>query len=133
MILVDTSVIVGMLRGHRSAPVEKLNSMEASGIPFAIPMLCCQEVLQGAANEREWRLLERNLSSQRLVLPADPMATHREAARIFFECRRRGITVRSSVNCLIAALALEMSAELLHDDEDYDRIARIRPLKRLRG
>lgn len=132
MIFVDTSVLIGMLRGHRSSPIDRLAALEASDTPFAIPMLCCQEVMQGAADEREWRLLRANLSTQRLVIPADPVATHWEAARIFFECRRKGFTVRSSIDCLIAAIALEAEAELLHDDDDYERIAKVRPLKLLR-
>ncbi len=132
MVVVDTSVLIGALRGHHSAPISRLLEMETLGVPYAIPMLCCQEVLQGAANEREWRLLKANLSSQRLLVPTDPVATHWEAARIFFECRRRGFTVRSSVDCLIAALVLEADAELLHDDDDFERIAKVRPLRSLR-
>ncbi len=133
MILVDTSVLIGALRGHHSAPIARLIDLETHGVPYAIPMLCCQELMQGAANEREWQLLKANLSTQRLVVPRDQVAVHWEAARIFFECRRRGLTVRSSVDCLIAAIALEADAELLHDDDDYHRVARVRPLKLLRG
>jgi predicted nucleic acid-binding protein len=133
MIFVDTSVLIAALRGHSSAPVLRLNALEAQGVPYAIPVLCCQEVLQGAANEREWALLSSNLSTQRLIVPAQPLAVHWEAARIFFECRRRGLTVRSSVDCLIAAIALEAGAELLHDDDDFERVAKVRPLRLLRG
>jgi predicted nucleic acid-binding protein len=96
--------------------------------------LCCQEVLQGARDEDEWRVLHENLSAQRLAAPADPMALHWEAARIFFDCRRRGITVRSSVDCLIAAQAMAAKATLLHDDEDFERIQKVRKgLKTERG
>jgi predicted nucleic acid-binding protein len=132
VIFVDTSVLIGMLRGHRSSAIDRLTALEESDTPFAIPMVCCQEVMQGAADEREWRLLRANLSTQRLVIPADPLAAHWEAARIYYECRRRGFTVRSSIDCLIASIAIEAQAELLHDDDDYERIARIRPLKLLR-
>jgi len=127
MIFVDTSVLVDYLRGKSTPAVEMLASLDANGVPYSIPFLCCQEILQGARDEREWRLLRGNLSTQRLVLPAAPVTLHWEAARIFFDCRRRGLTVRSSVDCLIAAQAIESAATLLHDDEDYERIKKVRP------
>ena len=131
MIFVDTSVLVGTLRGHRSAPIDRLAVLESSATPYAIPMMCCQEVLQGAANEREWRLLRANLATQRLVIPADPIAVHWEAARIFFDCRRRGLTVRSSVDCLIAAIAIENRVPVWHRDRDFTAISRYTPLETL--
>ena len=54
-------------------------------------------------------------------------------ARVFFDCRRKGLTVRSSTDCLIAALALERGDVLLHDDADFDAIAKVRPLRSIRG
>ena len=126
MIFVDTSVLVDYLRGKSTPAVEMLANLDANSVPYAIPFLCGQEILQGARDEREWRLLRGNLSTQRLALPADPAALHWEAARIFFDCRRRGLTVRSSVDCLIAAQAIEAAATLLHDDEDYERIKKVR-------
>ncbi|RLA59144.1 MAG: hypothetical protein DRR04_09255, partial [Gammaproteobacteria bacterium] len=44
---------------------------------------------------------------------------HGKAARIYYDCRRTGITVRSSVDCLIAQCALENELVLLHQDRDY--------------
>lgn len=130
MILVDTSVLIDFLRGKDTAAVKLLARLEASDIPFAIPIVCCQEVMQGARDEKEWRLLHEHLSLQRLAVPADPVKLHWEAARIFFDCRRQGLTVRSSVDCLIAAQAIEAKATLLHNDEDFERIRSVR--KRLR-
>ena len=126
MIYVDTSVLIDLLRGKATPAAEFLTGLETSDIPYAIPLLCCQEVLQGARDEAEWRLLHDNLSTQRLALPVDPAALHWEAARIFFDCRRRGLTVRSSVDCLIAAQAMEAKATLLHADEDFERIRKVR-------
>jgi predicted nucleic acid-binding protein len=134
MIFVDTSVIIDLLRGKTTPATEFLAGLEESDVPYAIPLLCCQEVLQGARDEDEWRVLHENLSAQRLAVPADPMALHWEAARIFFDCRRRGITVRSSVDCLIAAQAIAAKATLLHDDEDFEWIRKVRKgLKTERG
>jgi len=126
MIFVDTSVLLDLLRGKATPAADFLANLEANDIPYAIPLLCCQEVLQGARDEAEWRVLHENLSAQRLALSADPAALHWEAARIFFDCRRRGIAVRSSVDCLIAAQAMAAKATLLHDDEDFERIRKVR-------
>ena len=134
MIYVDTSVIIDLLRGKATKAADFLAGLDANEVPYAIPLLCCQEVLQGARDEDEWRVLHENLSAQRLAAPVDPAALHWEAARIFFDCRRRGITVRSSVDCLIAAQAIAAQATLLHDDEDFERIKKVRKgLKTERG
>jgi hypothetical protein len=103
-----------------------LASIEASDTPFAIPILCCQEVMQGARDEKECEILREHLSLQHLAVPVDLTAPPWEAARIFFDCRRRGLTVRSSVDCLIAAHAIEAKATLLHNDEDFERIKKVR-------
>nr|MBC8246715.1 PIN domain-containing protein [Deltaproteobacteria bacterium] len=55
-----------------------------------------------------------------------------EAARIYFELRRRGVTVNSPIDCCIAQIALEYGALLLHRDNDFERVARIRPLQQER-
>jgi hypothetical protein len=126
-------VLVDLLRGRHTPASDRLRQLEATGTPYGIPMICCQEVLQGAKDEREWRTLRAYLGTQRLVVPLDPQAVHLEAARIFFECRRQGVTVRSTVDCLIAALVLEGQAALLHDDDDYEQMRKVRPLATLRG
>ena len=86
-----------------------------------------QEVLQGAADEREFALLDEYLTSQTMLLPRDPIGTHRDAARLYFDCRRRGFTPLSTVDCLIAQIALEHAVPLLHDDRDFERIAKVAP------
>lgn len=131
MILVDTSVLIAYLRGDDTPAAAALHTLETQDIPFSIPVVCAQEVLQGSADDEEWRLLDEHLSTQRLLPVADPWTTHRNAARIFFDCRRRGLTVRSSTDCLVAQQALDGDAILLHDDEDYERIREVRPLRTL--
>lgn len=133
MIFVDTSVLIDFLRGTTTLAVERLAQFEADGVPFAIPLICYQEVLQGARDQREWRLLDGYLKTQRLETPDDPRSLHFDAARVYFDCRRRGITVRSTVDCLIAAQVLCANGTLLHDDDDFDRVARVRPLKAIRA
>ena len=133
MIFVDTSVLIDFLRGTTTPAVERLAQFEADGVPFGIPLICYQEVLQGARDQREWRLLDGYLKTQRLETPDDPRSLHFDAARVYFDCRRRGITVRSTVDCLIAAQVLRANGTLLHDNDDFDHVATVRPLKAIRG
>lgn len=133
MILVDTSVLVDFFRGRDTPAVERLARLDAGDGSFSIPGVCCQELLQGAKDEAEWKLLARYLGTQRILHSEDPWRTHVEAARIYFDLRRRGLTVRSTVDCWIAQLALEVDGTLLHDDDDFDAIGRVRELHAIRG
>ncbi|HEX3553872.1 MAG TPA: PIN domain-containing protein [Thermoanaerobaculia bacterium] len=133
MIVVDSSVLIDWFKGRATPTTDRLQDLENAGIPFSIPGVCLQEVLQGARDEREWKLLSEYLESQDLLLSADSVSTHRDAARIFYDCRRKGITIRSSVDCFIAQLALEHDGVLLHDDDDFEWIRQVRPLKTMRA
>jgi predicted nucleic acid-binding protein len=90
LIIVDSSVLIGLLRGHNSPPIERLQRLEEEEIPFMLPIVCYQEILQGAKDQREWNVLSEYLGSQDLLLPEDQFATHRGAARIYFDCREKG-------------------------------------------
>lgn len=133
MILVDTSVLVDYFRGKDTLAVRRLDALEADEVDFGIPLPCVQEILQGARNEAEWKRLRTLLIVQEIVAPEDPLEAHLGAARIYFDCRRKGLTVRSSLDCLIAQIALERGDELLHDDNDFEAIRKVRPLRTLRG
>jgi predicted nucleic acid-binding protein len=133
MIVVDTSVLIGLVRKTDTPAVRRLKALEQDGVPWFLPLECVQEVLQGARSDQEWKRLHDNLTSQRLLVPADPLACHVEAARIYFECRRKGITLRGAIDALIAAQVLEGDHVLLHDDEDYERMKAVRGLRTLQG
>ena len=102
-----------------------VRDLEQRAVPFGIPLVCCQELLQGARDRREWKALHDVLCTQRLLAPRDGWAVHVAAARIYFDARRRGITLRSTVDCFIAALAIEHDGLLAHADGDYERMARV--------
>ena len=133
MIVVDTSVLIDFLRGAATAGAERLRKLEDQETPFALPAICCQEVLQGAKDVKEWDLLLSYLETQRILYPKASWASYAEGARIFFECRRRGITLRSTLDCLIAQMVIEQDGTLLHDDEDFERIKEVRNLRTLRA
>ena len=51
------------------------------------------------------------------------------AANLYRTARRRGLTIRRSVDCLIAATGLEVGAEIYHNDRDFDAVARVSDLR----
>lgn len=123
MILVDTSVLIDFFRGAGSGPADRLREILASRTPFGISSVIYQEILQGAKSEKEYILLRDYLSTQRFFHPRDPVKSYEEAALIYFECRKKGVTVRSTIDCLIAQTALEQNLLLLHNDRDFDAMA----------
>ena len=123
MILVDTSVWIDVLRDRQGDVVESFRK-KTYGEILVLSRFTQLELLQGAKSGDEWNLLEKYLSTQFYLEATEK--TWSGAARIFFELRRKGITVRSSIDCCIAQVALENGALLLHKDADFDRIASIR-------
>lgn len=128
MIIVDTSVLIQLFRGENTVQTKYLSKLEREGIELGIPAICIQEVLQGALDTKEFNLLKKHLLSQKIIVPEDPISTHVEASKIYFDSRRNGHTIRSTVDCLIAQLSLELKAPLLHADRDYLKILEVRPL-----
>ena len=126
MILVDTSVWIDVLR-DRQGDVVKSFRKKTHGEILVLSRFSQLELLQGAKSDKDWKQLDEYLSSQFYLEATE--RTWSDAARMFFELRRKGITVRSSIDCCIAQVALEHDALLLHKDADFDRIASIRPLR----
>ena len=95
------------------------------GVPVAVTYIVAQELLHGVATPEAFERLERYLGSQRRVELSDPWLGAVEAARIFGVCRAAGVTVRSSVDCLIARIAIEHDLALLHDGGGFEEIVRV--------
>jgi predicted nucleic acid-binding protein len=129
MILIDTSVLIDFFKGSKNEATSRFRLILEQGINFGITSHIFQEVLQGAKSEKEYNLLRRYLETQRFFHPKDPVDSFAEAARIFFQCRKRGVTIRSTIDCLIAQIALEHDLLLLHSDHDFHLIAKVIPLK----
>ena len=129
MILVDTSVLIDFFKGIKNPAEVKFKSILEQDIPFGITSLIYQEVLQGAKSEKEYAGLKKYLSSQRFFHPKDPIETSAKAAGIYFRCRKKGITVRSTVDCMIAQIAIESELLLLHNDRDFEAMAAVAALK----
>lgn len=129
MILVDTSVLIDLFKGNNSESVENLRDIIHKQIPFGITSVIYQEILQGAKTEKEYSFLKEYLSTQRFFHPQDPLSTYADAANIFYSCRRKGVTIRSTIDCLIAQIAIEHELLLLHNDKDFTAMAQVIDLK----
>jgi len=126
--MVDSSVWVDLFRDRTGAVAALLAKIvDNRDIVLARPTEL--ELLQGARDESEWDLLARYLAGQEFLDPAP--ATWKAAARIYFDLRRMGVTVRSSIDCCLAQIAIEQEALLLHRDHDFEKIAAIRPLQQI--
>ena len=120
MILIDTSAWVEFLRDTGSPACNRVD--ELLGVESAICDAVRMEVLSGARNERHARDLRR-LLARATVLPTGP-AHYDDAATLFRTCRRNGETVRKLIDCLIGAIAIDAGLPVLHQDSDFDVLAR---------
>jgi len=129
MILVDTSVLIDFFKGIQNDPSLSLKEIIRQQIPFGIASVVYQELLQGAKNKKEYKILDEYLSCQRFFHPLDSVGSYGKAAWIYLSCRKHGITVRSSIDCLIAQIAIEHDLLLLHNDKDFINMAPLINLK----
>ena len=126
MILVDTSVWIDVLR-DRQGRARGVFQAFMGDEPYVLCRFTQLELLQGAKDGLEWGLLDEYLSAQYYLEATEN--TWRDAARIYFELRRKGLTISSPMDCCIAQIAMDGDALLLHRDRDFEKIGRIRPLK----
>ena len=120
MILVDTSAWIEFLRDTGSSVCNRVEKLIESEIAVCDPV--CMEVLAGAKNERHLRDL-RGLLARAILLPVTP-GDYDEAAALYRTCRSAGETVRKLIDCLIGSIAIRTGATLLHNDSDFDVLAR---------
>jgi predicted nucleic acid-binding protein len=125
--LVDTSVWIDYLRGTMTDAVKQFTRLLDERQPFGITSVIYQEILQGADSDVSFARLEKYLRTQLFFHPMDPLTSYAEAARLYSRCRRAGITLRSTIDCLIAQTAIEHGLVLLHSDRDFDNIAKVVP------
>lgn len=124
MILVDTSIWIELFRDsdpHKS-PVE----LDLEEVVTCLPVV--QEVLQGFDDQRAFQIAREAMFALPMVESPLTDEIFQLAIDLYRSARRSGVTVRSSVDCLIAACALRSSLTVLHQDRDFDALAKIAPL-----
>ena len=120
MILVDTSAWIEFLRNTGSTVCNRVEVLIESEIAVCDPIR--MEVLAGARSERHLASL-RGLLARATLLPTDP-ADYDEAAALYRACRREGETVRKPIDCLIGSIAMRAGVPVLHNDDDFEVLAR---------
>ena len=125
MILVDTSVWIETFRRRNPLRLDKI--LDFDDVVTCLPVV--QEVLQGFADERAFRLARESLLALPIVESPLTAGVFEEAVGIYRSARRHGLTVRSSVDCLIAACAIRHGLTVLHADRDFATIAKVSPLQ----
>jgi predicted nucleic acid-binding protein len=121
MILVDTSVWIDFFRGDNSAERRILHQLIEDEEDISITRIILAEILQGIKEDKIFRTTRDYLMEFPIYEPKSAV-TYTNAARIYGECRKKGKTIRSTVDCIIAAICLENDLAILHKDRDFDII-----------
>src|SRR5688500_2381538 len=100
MYLIDTSVWIDFFREKSNKSTVKLNAILERKLPFCLVGIIYQELLQGASSENDFNKLRDYFSTQRFIYPSDEIKTYEAAAKLFYLCRRKGLTIRSTIDCL---------------------------------
>ena len=125
--LVDTSVWVDYIQGRNNQATDYLQELLAIPMAAGISHQVYLEILQGARNDEAFTPLKTYFSSQKFHNFAELLDGYEQAAQLYFRCRQQGITVRSSIDCLIAQCAIENELILLHHDRDFVRMQGVAP------
>jgi predicted nucleic acid-binding protein len=127
MIIVDSSVWIDYFNGKKTRQTDWLDSALGS-IPVIMGDLILTEVLQGFQNNKEFRVAKDLL----LSMPFMPMvgqAIALKSAENYRSLRRKGVTVRKTIDVIIGTFCIYYQLPLLHDDRDFDPMVKFLGLK----
>jgi predicted nucleic acid-binding protein len=124
VLLVDTSAWIEIFRKPARLTLDELGGLDE--VVTCLPVV--QEVLQGFRDERAYRVARESIWALPIVEAPLRAEVVEEAIGLYRDARRAGFTVRSSVDCLIAACALRHGLTVVHRDRDFAAIARVSPL-----
>jgi len=123
MLIVDTCVWADYFREPKSVHAQRFDDLlEAEEI--VLGDLILTEILQGLREGRQLRLVEAALTAFRVVVLCGPELAPRAAAN-FRALRRQGITIRGTIDVIIATWCMENNVALLHNDRDFDVMERV--------
>ena len=122
MVLVDTTVWIDLFTGRQSPQVDALESLIRNKEDLCICGVILTEVLQGIRSEKQYRATRERFAG--LIFLSMGQTIFVRAADMYRLLRRKGITIRKPIDCMIAAVAIECEIPLLHNHRDFDPIAR---------
>ena len=122
--IVDTSVWIDFFNGHPSPQAQRLTQAIEDNELINLPGLVLTEILLGLQNDAEAKRIALLLEAFHEV-PEPSRSDYLAAAALYRSCRTRGVTIRSTIDCVIAQLCLRDGTALLAKDRDFDRIAEL--------
>ena len=125
MLLVDSSVWIDHTRDLETEATRFVELRDEEE-DIAIAGIIFQEVLQGVRDDKIYERV-RGMLSGLLLLETRELSTYEVAAQLHRRARKAGFTIRKHTDCLIAALALEHGALLVHNDRDFVLLAQVEP------
>ena len=125
MILVDSSVWIASFQRRDTLDINAV--LDVDDVVTCLPVV--QEVLQGFRDESAFRVAQASMLSFPIVESPLGQDVFLDAVALYRAARRAGVTIRSSVDCLIAACALRHDLEVVHRDRDYPALARVSALR----
>jgi predicted nucleic acid-binding protein len=131
MILVDTTVWIDFFTGKQKPQVDTLEVLISEGEDICICGLVLTEVLQGVKSEKQYKKIKDYFKNLIFLPMTQPMHIH--SAEIYRSLRKKGITIRKPIDCMIASIAIAHSIPLLHNDKDFNPIEKYCRLKVVKG
>jgi predicted nucleic acid-binding protein len=123
--LVDSSIWI--LTFRKSNPLQIESHVDLEEIVTCLPVI--QEVLQGFRDENAFRIAREAMFSFPIVESPLSQEVYSQAVDLFRSARRSGVTIRSGIDCLIAACALRNRLTIFHKDRDYKHLAKFSALE----
>ena len=130
MVLVDTTVWIDFFSANPYPHVKTLENLIVDREDICLCGIILTEVLQGIREDSEFKRT-RDLFTNLIFLPME-YSVFLRSAEIYRALRRKGITIRKPVDCMIASVAIEHDIPLLHNDKDFVPIEKNFGLKRLK-
>ena len=125
MFLVDTSAWIEFFR--KGSQLDLGSVVDLDEIVTCLPVI--QEVLQGFQDERAFRIASESMRGFPIVESPMRAELFDEAVSLYRSARRLGVTVRSGMDCIIAACAIRHGLTVLHHDRDFDHLTKVSPLQ----
>jgi predicted nucleic acid-binding protein len=122
MIIVDSNTWADFFNGVSTPHTQRLDALLRDEEDLAVLPIIITEVLQGFRSDTGFQRARRVLVALPVIQPN--VECHVRAAGLFRSLRRKGVTVRGAVDCIIAQVCLDIEAELLSPDVDFEHIAR---------
>jgi predicted nucleic acid-binding protein len=129
--VVDSSVWIDFFNKKTTPQIEIVKSSlytSTKKSPFGIMPIIYQEILQGIDNDKQYALVKEVLLGLEMI-DIDQFLYAEKAADLYRYLRRKGVTIRKANDCLIAAVCIDFKYPIIHNDKDFDNIAKYTSLK----